>query len=254
MGTIRDLNELAAANLAIDDYLLVSDTSDAADRDKKMKVSNLPMKWTTAALANRIASWKDANTLQDSGVAISGTGTLAMGAGNTLTVPATGTAALLGTAQTFTALQTLNAGLVPGTSQDTFNIFKKGTWIVGLVNHGSATTSTLTGDYIRIGGSASGASIVFFSIISQFVAAGSGAGALRFTLPFPVVAPLTINIMEYSLLDLPGTGAAGAIFETEPGNSQGICRVVYDTTGFANILGSNILANALMRISGFYFA
>lgn len=68
--------------------------------------------------AGRIAEWvTDANTVQASTLAKTGAGvlTLAAAANYTLTVPATGTAALLGTANTFTAAQTINGNLVVDT-------------------------------------------------------------------------------------------------------------------------------------------
>ena len=63
--------------------------------------------------AGRIAEWvTDANTVQASTLAKTGAGvlTLAAAANYTLTVPATGTAALLGTANVFTAEQTFGSG------------------------------------------------------------------------------------------------------------------------------------------------
>jgi hypothetical protein len=61
--------------------------------------------------AGRVAAWvTDANTLQASTLAKTGAGVLTLSAASayTVTVPATGTAALLGTAQTFTAAQTID--------------------------------------------------------------------------------------------------------------------------------------------------
>lgn len=69
--------------------------------------------------AGRIAEWvTDANTVQASTLAKTGAGvlTLAAAANYMLTIPATGTAALLGTANTFTAAQTINSNLVVDTS------------------------------------------------------------------------------------------------------------------------------------------
>jgi hypothetical protein len=69
--------------------------------------------------AGRIAEWvTDANTVQASTLAKTGAGVLTLSAsGNfTLTVPATGTAALLGTANVFTAGQTINGDLTVDTN------------------------------------------------------------------------------------------------------------------------------------------
>lgn len=83
-STIRDLTELTV--IAPDDYLLISDTSDVVNRDKRISRLNLI------------------------GGALTGGGSLITGGFN-LTVPATGTAALLQTAQTFTGLKSFSAGL-----------------------------------------------------------------------------------------------------------------------------------------------
>ena len=65
-STIRDLNELAAP--ATNDYLIVSDTSDVVDRDKKLLVGKFPLKNGTP-VAGRVTSWTDANQVQDAGYA-----------------------------------------------------------------------------------------------------------------------------------------------------------------------------------------
>ena len=59
--------------------------------------------------AGRIAYWGDANTVSDTGLIKTGAGVLTLDAGGayTLTVPATGTVALLATANVFTADQTI---------------------------------------------------------------------------------------------------------------------------------------------------
>jgi hypothetical protein len=65
-STIRDLTELTT--VATDDYVLISDTSDVTNRDKRVSITNLQTntaKKTGTPVAGRIASWSDANTLQD---------------------------------------------------------------------------------------------------------------------------------------------------------------------------------------------
>lgn len=61
---VSNLNELTAP--AANDYVLVSDTSDAVDRDKKMQLAKMAIKNGTPT-AGRLASWTDANFLQDAG-------------------------------------------------------------------------------------------------------------------------------------------------------------------------------------------
>jgi len=72
---------------------------------------------TSAVAADELALWVVASGIQKRitkanllGGSMTGSGVLATG-GFTLTVPATGTAALLGTAQAFSALKTFSAGL-----------------------------------------------------------------------------------------------------------------------------------------------
>lgn len=190
---------------------------------------------TGTPVAGRVASWLDSNTLQGESFAASDV-------------------ALKSLANTFALAQTFNGGLIPGSGQDNIALFSKGTWPIGFLNQGTAVFSGTTGDYIRFGGSAAGTSIVFFGISLTITTAGSGTGALRITLPFPVASPITVNTFEHSGLDLTLTGAVGVVFEVEVGTSQGICRVMYDNTGFNNVLGNNLLLNGLIRISGFYFA
>jgi hypothetical protein len=71
-STIRDLTELTA--VAVDDYLLISDTSDLTNRDKRISTANLQLgvaKKTGTPVAGRVASWADANTVNDGGFATS---------------------------------------------------------------------------------------------------------------------------------------------------------------------------------------
>jgi len=68
MGQIADLNEITTlAGLATGDLMVVRDISDAADKDKKLQMGKLAWKDSAAILTNRVASWKDANTLMDAG-------------------------------------------------------------------------------------------------------------------------------------------------------------------------------------------
>jgi hypothetical protein len=81
-STIRDLTELLA--VAVDDYILISDTSDVTNRDKRISKANFSGGLMTGG-----------GTLATGGftLTLTGNGTLNLG-GFTLTAPATGTAAL----------------------------------------------------------------------------------------------------------------------------------------------------------------
>lgn len=92
-STIRDLTELTT--VAANDYILISDTSDVTNRDKRIAISNLQLnlaKIQGAPVAGHVASWLDANTVQDAGYLASNVG-------------------LLNVAQTYTARPIFGAGL-----------------------------------------------------------------------------------------------------------------------------------------------
>lgn len=98
-STIRDLSELTT--VAIDDYLLISDTSDTTNRDKRISTANLQLalpKKSGTPVAGRVAGWLDANTLSDGGFAISDI-------------------ARLSVAQTFLNQPTFNAGMIMAARQ-----------------------------------------------------------------------------------------------------------------------------------------
>lgn len=152
-STLRDLSELTA--VANDDQLLVSDTSDVINRDKKISRLNLlgsnisgggsiatggnsltiPASGSAVVgtgTAGRISQWSSVNEVAASTLLKSGAGLLSLSAAATatLTVPGTGTAALLEMGQTyagantFTAQQTFNGGVIASvflTTQITIN-------------------------------------------------------------------------------------------------------------------------------------
>lgn len=66
MGEIADLNEMTT--LAINDYLLASDTSDATDKNKKLKTGAFAI-LASPGVAGQVASWLDANFVQAGGIA-----------------------------------------------------------------------------------------------------------------------------------------------------------------------------------------
>ena len=130
-STLRDLSELTA--VANDDQLLVSDTSDVINRDKKISRLNLlgsnisgggsiatggnsltiPASGSAVVgtgTAGRISQWSSVNEVAASTLLKSGAGvlTLAAAATATLTVPGTGTAALLEVGQTYTGANIFN--------------------------------------------------------------------------------------------------------------------------------------------------
>jgi len=106
MGTISDLNELTIPDPL--DLMLVREASDLVDRDKKMKLGQLAFKaQTPVALANRVAAWKDANTLFDAGFAYTDVARLSQGQTYL-------GANLFSGANVFTPQQTFNGGVMFG--------------------------------------------------------------------------------------------------------------------------------------------
>lgn len=117
--------------------------------------------------------------IKDSSAFITGSGTLAFGAGPfTLTVPATGTAALLGVAQTFTAAQTLALNGAASTPVLTFS----GSPFSG----GSGTTTTpqvmFSDNAYTVNNWNTGGTILGFAYSGayggEFLRANNGAGAI----------------------------------------------------------------------------
>ena len=84
------------------------------DADRTLTLANSGTAVVGTGTATRLAEWSDANTIAASTLIKTGAGVLTLDAGGayTLTVPATGTAALLATANVFTAAQTIPAGAV----------------------------------------------------------------------------------------------------------------------------------------------
>jgi hypothetical protein len=71
-SSIASLNELTV--IAVDDYLLVHDTSDLLDQDKRISQTNLMASYSARSgtpTAGRVASWITPTTIGDSGVAVS---------------------------------------------------------------------------------------------------------------------------------------------------------------------------------------
>jgi hypothetical protein len=144
--------------------------------------------------AGRIAEWvTDANTLQASTLVKSGAGVLTLSAADayTLTVPATGTASLLGTAQTYSAVKTFSANpLIANGTAANLGIQSTGTngrsWQVSTAATGSTPVGTTAGDLY-----------IWDATGSKLVAILTQAGMLK------VLSPTN------ALLDLSATGSGG---------------------------------------------
>lgn len=130
---------------------------DGAGRIEESQLSNAVtggvLSFTATLTANRSLTLPDAN------VTITGGGTLALGT-YTLTVPATGTAALLGTANVFTANQTVNGGTMTASAgfivgNETMDVYRESITFTptlkGSSTAGSHTYGIQFGRYQRVG-------------------------------------------------------------------------------------------------------
>lgn len=249
-STLRDLTELAAV-AAPDDLFLVSDTSDVINRDKKISRLNLVgsnitgggsintggFSLTVPATGNAVirngnpvaanaVRWTDTNRVEDAGVAfdqmvkrIGSFTTLDMLTiwhdTNTVkgTVVPINDVARLSVGQTYTTLNTFNAGVKLGTGQTTLSMYQEGTWTPALTFGGTANGLTYSasggqiGRYIRIG------TMVSLWGMIRLTAVGSSVGnALISGMPF---ASANVNFNRPPATIWPGlmsfTGVLGAI-------------------------------------------
>jgi hypothetical protein len=227
MGTISDLNELTIPDPL--DYMLVREASDLVDRDKKMKIGQLAFKaQTPVALANRIARWKDANTLEDSLIA-------------------TTDLALKNVANTYTLLQTFNAGISFGDQTLSRYIIDSPVFTPAI--QGSVSNPTTTGAF--------GASYTVFGNICFFILSvpvttiSGGSGDIRITLPKPVTGNNPDAVVRFNNLTLPAN-TVQLSFLPSSGTSYG--RLIASlTTGAGPVLQMSALAaGSQIFATGFY--
>ncbi len=228
-STIRDLTELTA--VAVDDYLLISDTSDVTNRDKRISTANLQInlakKLGTPAVGN-IANWIDANTIQDSTITFTDV-------------------ARLGLAQTFSALKTFSAGINLG--GQTLSIYQESTWTPAIQGSGGNPTVTYgvqSGVFTRIG------RVVFYIITLSIATISGGSGDIRLTLPSTVVTG-GIGSAYLSGVDLPGTPVSVTV-NAFAGGAYATIQAVQDNATASPAQISGLTAGDVIAGSGFYFA
>jgi hypothetical protein len=161
---------------------------------------------TSAAAADKILLWVVSGGVQRAitkanfmGGVLTGAGTVATG-GFTLTVPATGTAALLGGPQTFTGAKTFDALITSGLGinfgDDTLQDYDEGTWTPAITFGNLAVGLTMSaqhGYYTRIG------NLVFIECDVRLSAKGSSTGTARITgLPFAAIGNRSSAYVVYS--------------------------------------------------------
>lgn len=226
MGQIADLNDLAA--LAVGDLFVVRDISDAADKDKKVTAGKLAWKDSAAIVANRVAAWKDANTLMDAGFAYTDV-------------------ARLGTAQTHTALPTFNAGISFG--DQVLSRYLTDSPVFTPAIQGSVSNPTTTGafgsSYTVIG------NMCFFILSVPVTTISGGSGDIRITLPKPVTGNNPDAVVRFNNLTLPAN-TVQLSFLPSSGTSYG--RLIASlTTGAGPVLQiSALAAGSQIFATGFY--
>ncbi len=183
-------------------------------------------KLTTGTLAQARGGTgvSNAGTLTNaSNTTITGGGTLALG-GFTLTVPATGTAALLGTAQTFTATQIVNAEL------DTRQLLKvrgtSGTTGYGL-RFGDGTTEVGNFQALDLGGT----SYIFFATNRQF----DGSGWQQLNTRVGGDVQISGDLMEFYTFPTSSITGVGQF-------SVGVSGIVNARVGFS-VLGTQVVSS-----------
>lgn len=172
MGTIQDLNELTAP--AATDYFVVRDVSDVLDKDKKMLLGKVALKSGTPT-AGRVASWTDANQVQDGGFAASDIARLSI-------------------AQTFALFNTFSAGI--GFGQQALAYYSSGTFtpvMADAVSGGvAATLAGSSGMWVRVG------RLVFVNMLLNTITTagmtGTNIARFRTGLPFNSISGATYRI------------------------------------------------------------
>ena len=241
-----------------DDLIVVRDISDATNKDKKMELDALKTLFVALVDAQTIGGAKTfsngitTTTLTTSGAAA--LNSLSVG-GNALTVPAAGTAALLGTAQTFSALKTFSAGLSFGVS--TLSNYDEGTGVSWTVTLSAQTGSISTGYSVRTQRYTRDGNMVnfVFYVRTSAYSAGSGTGEIWINLPFTasstnqnvVAVPLACNGVTF-----PGT-PMGVGAEVVAGTN--VIRLYSIQNGGARqyVAPSGLAAVTDISCAGFYF-
>lgn len=184
------------------------------------------------------------------GATLTGGGTIALG-GYTLTVPATGTAALRDVAGTFSAVQTFSAGINLGA--ETLTVYDEGVWTPELQGSGGNPTSITyggqAGEYTRIG------AIVFFAFQITITSFIGGSGTARITLPLTARNPVNLAGYRCSMLvhnvTLPAA-TQDMQFSVISGTNIGALSCVRTATNSYSIQLSDLGASALIQAAGMY--
>lgn len=258
---ITNLNELTAP--AANDYVLVSDTSDSLDKDKKMLLAKMALKNGTPT-AGRVVSWTDANQVQEASYlaadVVRETGTQVAGnlarwsAANILddsTIPVSDLSRL-SVAQTFSALKTFNAGLTTGQGTN-LTYFDAGVWPVAPTLGGSGSNPVVTytsqdSYFMRF----NNVCLFSFSIFINTISGGSGNNRI----PMPFTASALNQPRCFVAIDgvaMPGSAPFVAAFNVITSSNLGSAIVLQNNAVFAALPVTLFGPGDSMQVSGFYY-
>lgn len=167
----------------------------------------------------------------------------------TLTIPdSDGTLALLGLAQTFSALQTFSSGIK--FANETLSTYDEGTWtpaIEGSSSNPSVTYGgTLNGTYVRFN------NMYFYSFRIPITTISGGSGDIRITLPATAVTPTGPAALRTSGVDFTGTPVT-TVFNPTSGQAYGVVFSCTDN-GAETTEQISALANGdVLQAQGFFF-
>jgi hypothetical protein len=169
----------------------------------------------------------------------------------TLTVPdSDGTLALLGLAQTFSALKTFSAGLTFG--NETLANYDEGTWSPVINGSSSDPTVTFTiqvGIFTRIG------NVYIYVMTLAINTISGGSGDVRITLPVTILSTVGSSPaapVRTDGIDLPGTPST-VVVTPLAGAAYANLRVVNDNATSTLVQVSALAAGDVISASGIFF-
>jgi hypothetical protein len=169
----------------------------------------------------------------------------------TLTVPdSDGTLALLGLAQTFSALKTFSAGLTFG--NETLANYDEGTWSPAINGSSSDPTVTFTiqvGIFTRIG------NVYIYVMTLAINTISGGGGDVRITLPVTILSTVGSSPaapVRTDGIDLPGTPST-VVVTPLAGAAYANLRVVNDNATSTLVQVSALAAGDVISASGIFF-
>lgn len=195
------------------------------------------------------AAYKKITVANFLGGTMTGAGTIATG-GFTLTVPATGTASLLGTAQTYSALKTFSSGINLG--DENLTTYDEGTWspaITGSSSNPTLTYTTQVGKYTQIG------DCVFYTLYVSPATYSGGSGDIRISLPATSSSDANAYIIGSAYISGPDHADTAVDINTQIAPSTAYLRLLesFDNASATAMSVGDVVASDVIICSGFYF-